>query len=80
MHNIIMCKVKNMFTDEYKKIGLNLLLARRRRGLSQEQLSDLSGVSRARISDMERGKETFKLDTLMMLAKAMDMDYQELLK
>ena len=80
MHNISMYRVNKMFTSEYKKIGLNLLLERRRRGLSQEQLSDLSGVSRARISDMERGKETFKLDTLMMLAKAMDMDYQELLK
>ena len=69
-----------MFTNEYKKIGLNILCARRLKGLSQEELAVKSGVSRSRISDLERGKDVCKLDTLMLLAQALDMDYRELLK
>lgn len=69
-----------MYADEYKKIGLNILCKRRIKGLSQEHLASLAKVSRARISDIERGKETFKLDTLLAIANALEMDYKELLK
>lgn len=69
-----------MFTNEYKKIGLNILCARRLKGLSQEELAVKSGVSRSRISDLERGKDVCKLDTLMLLAQALDIDYRDLLK
>ena len=69
-----------MFTNEYKKIGLNILCARRLKGLSQEELAIKSGVSRSRISDLERGKDVCKLDTLMLLAQALDIDYRDLLK
>ena len=69
-----------MFTNEYQKIGLNILCARWLKGLSQEELAMKSGVSRSRISDLERGKDVCKLDTLMLLAQALDIDYRELLK
>ena len=58
-----------MFQKEYQRIGLN-----------QETLANLSGVSRSRISDIERGCETFKLSSLMLIAKALEIDYRELLK
>lgn len=73
------CKNK-VYIDEYQKIGLNILCQRRIKGLSQEQLASLAKVSRARISDIERGKETFKLDTLLAIANALEVDYKELLK
>lgn len=79
-YNKVMNRNVAMFTNEYKKIGLNILCARRLRGLSQEELAVKSGVSRSRISDLERGKDVCKLDTLMLLAQALDMDYRELLK
>ena len=69
-----------MFTNEYKKIGLNILRARRIKRLSQEELAAKSGVSRSRISGLERGKDVCKLNTLMLLAQALDMDYQEFFK
>lgn len=69
-----------MYVDEYQKIGLNILCQRRIKGLSQKQLGDKAKVSRARISDIERGKETFKLDTLLAIANALEVDYKELLK
>ena len=39
-----------------------------------------SGVSRSRISDIERGKEAFKIDSLMLIAKALGIDYRMLFK
>lgn len=47
--------------------------------MSQEQLAAASKVSRARISDIERGKETFKLDTLLAIAGALEINYKDLL-
>lgn len=69
-----------MFAMEYKRIGLNILYHRRSKGWTQEMLANKSGVSGSRISDIERGKEAFKIDSLMMLAKALEIDYRELLK
>lgn len=69
-----------MFSEEYKKIGLNIMLHRKKRGMTQEELSELSGVSRCRISDIERGKQAFKFDSLLLIAKALDIDYRTLLK
>lgn len=47
--------------------------ARKSRGLSQFQLSMLSGVNRSNISGIERGVESPTLNTLEKLARAMDM-------
>lgn len=69
-----------MFSMEHRKIGLNVLHHRRMKGWTQEELSAKSDVSRSRISDIERGRQTCKLDTLMMLANAFEIDYKELLK
>ena len=69
-----------MFCKEYKKIGLNVLFYRRARGWTQEKLSAQSGVSRSRISDIERGRKSFTLDSIMLIAKALEIDYRELLK
>ncbi|MBR2139397.1 MAG: helix-turn-helix transcriptional regulator [Phascolarctobacterium sp.] len=69
-----------VFSLEHKKIGLNVLNHRRMKGWTQEDLSAKSGVSRSRISDIERGRQTPKLDTIMMIAKALEIDYVELLK
>ncbi|HBX75130.1 MAG TPA: XRE family transcriptional regulator [Acidaminococcaceae bacterium] len=69
-----------VFQKEYQRIGLNILYRRRELKMSQETLANLSGVSRSRISDIERGCETFKLSSLMLIAKALEIDYRELLK
>ena len=53
---------------------------RMERGWTQEELSSRSGISRARISDIENGKETFTLVSIMSLGEAFEIDYRELLK
>lgn len=65
---------------EHQKIGINVLCQRRLRGWTQEELSVRSGLSRARISNIEHGRESFTLTTIMNIGKAFGIDYKELLK
>lgn len=67
-------------TLEHQRIGLNVLVERRRRGWTQEDLSQRSGLSRARISDIENGKESFTLSSLIRIGRAFEMDYVDLLR
>lgn len=67
-----------MFATEYQAIGLNVLRYRRLAGLTQEALALKSGVSRARISDIERGKGPYTVELILMLAKALNVDYVKL--
>ena len=69
-----------MFEDIYKRIGFNLLKHRRLKGWTQEQLSERSGVSRSRISKMENGKENFNIESLILIAQSLEIDFIELLK
>ena len=63
-----------MFAMEYKKIGAKILYYRRLKGWTQEELGIMSGVSRARISDIECGKGPYNIESLMLIAKALDVD------
>ena len=65
---------------ECRRIGLNILYRRKELQMTQETLALLSGVSRSRISDIERGREVFKISSLMLIAEALQIDYRELLK
>lgn len=69
-----------MFALEYKKIGIKILSERRMKGWTQQQLSEKSGVSRARISDIECGKGPYNIESLFLICKALDMEIQTLFK
>lgn len=69
-----------MFAMEYKKIGIKVLASRRLKGFTQKQLSELSGVSRPRISDIERGKGPYNLESLLLIAKALDVNIGDLIE
>ncbi len=72
--------VNIMFAMEYKKIGIKVLASRRLKGFTQKQLSELSGVSRPRISDIERGKGPYNLESLLLIAKALDVNIGDLIE
>ena len=55
----------------YLNIGLRVSSYRRLHGWTQEQLSNISRVSRARISDIECGKGNFYFDSLLAIAEAL---------
>ncbi|GFO60222.1 hypothetical protein GMST_25470 [Geomonas silvestris] len=52
---------------------------RHREGLTQKQLSELSGIPQHHISEMENGKHTIGKDRARTLAQALNCDYRQLL-
>ncbi len=66
--------------DMRKLVGANLARLRERRGLTQEALSDASGLSQHYLSELERGKRNPTVITLYELAVALDAEVAEFLK
>lgn len=62
-----------------KEIGERLSLARKKKGLTQEQLSGLSGVKRASIANYERGAYAIPLDIAEKLCRFLNISANELL-
>lgn len=58
--------------------GKNLRAARRRRGLTQEEVSELSGVIQSDVSLIERGERDPRASTIRKLAAAVDVSPGEL--
>lgn len=59
-------------------VGRNLVRLRRERGLTQEQLAELSGVSQQYISGLERGNRNPSVVTLFEIAQALGVNHVEL--
>lgn len=63
-----------------EKFGENLALARKRSGLSQEELAFRAGLHRTEIGLLERGERTPRIDTLIRIATAVHHSPGELLE
>ena len=53
---------------------------RRRRGISQEVLSGMAGISRSHLSMIETGEKSANVDTLWRIAGALDMKLSDLVR
>ena len=62
-----------------EKISLKIKFEREKRGLSQEALALMAGISRSAIWKIESGKVSPTLETLEKIAKAFDMDFASLI-
>lgn len=62
-----------------KKFGDRVRLLRDKRKWSQEDLAHKANLHRTQISLIERGMRTAKLDTILKLAKAFEVQPSELL-
>jgi DNA-binding XRE family transcriptional regulator len=62
-----------------ERLGENLRRARRRVGLSQEQVAIRASLHRTEVGLLERGGRVARVDTLIRLAGAMSIDPAELL-
>lgn len=60
-------------------MGLNLKIARIKKGLTQKQLAEIVGSSPATINKAERGTLDLRIGTLKKIAKALDVSISELL-
>ena len=63
-----------------KTLGLNIKFARMRKEISQEQLAELVDVSRTAISFIETARQNPTILKVIDIAKALDVDINELTK
>ena len=63
-----------------KSFGTVVSRLRMRKGLSQEKLSGLAGISRSHLAAIENDKKTVRLDTLWRLADALGVKPDELIR
>jgi transcriptional regulator with XRE-family HTH domain len=62
-----------MPADIARQFGANLVRARKRAGLSQEEVGWLASLHRTEIGLLETGSRTPRIDTLIKLASALDV-------
>jgi transcriptional regulator with XRE-family HTH domain len=63
-----------------ERFGENLMVYRRRAGLSQEELGFRASLHRTEIGELERGVRVPRIDTLVKLAGALSVPPGDLLK
>ena len=63
------------FEKEFIEIGLKVGYYRRRRGLTQEQLADITNLSKSHISQIEAPSMAagFSVHAILLIAKALDV-------
>ena len=64
---------------DYKAIGLRIKTARTRKGLTQGNIAQLTGLSTPHISNIETGNTKLGLPTIIHLANVLDVSVDELL-
>lgn len=55
-------------------IGAGIRFHRRKAGLTQAELARLSGVGKASVFDVEKGKQSIQMDTLLKILSVLNME------
>ena len=66
----------NNFEKFEKEIPELVTRHRKKSGLSQEQLAKLAGVGKTAVFDVEHGKMTIQMDTLLRILDALNIEAQ----
>jgi transcriptional regulator with XRE-family HTH domain len=66
--------------DMRKLVGRNVKRVRQEKGLTQEQLAELSGFSQQYISGLEQGQRNPTIVSLYELATALGVSHMELMR
>ena len=62
-----------MLINDLRAIGNNLLLLRKKRGLTQAELAEKAGLSDRTYADIERGTVNMRLQTLLKICEALNV-------
>ena len=69
-----------MADENLKILGNNVRSLRHQKGLSQEQLAELTGLHRTYIGGIERGERNVSIQNLICLAKALNTPVSKILE
>lgn len=69
-----------MAIDICTRVGRRIRLLRTKRGWTQQQLADMTGIGRVHVSELENGKREAGLRMLERLAETLELSVSELLK
>jgi transcriptional regulator with XRE-family HTH domain len=69
-----------MAIDICVRLGRKIRLLRSKRGWTQQQLADMTGIGRVHVSELENGKREAGLRMLEKLAATFEMTVSEILK
>lgn len=68
--------VKTIQISKPEEIAEIILVQRKRSGLSRNELALLAAVSRTAIFDIEHGKQTYQMDTLLKILSTLNLKLQ----
>lgn len=71
---------KDFNTKARKIFAMNLRKARLAKGLSQEDLGELTGLHRTYVGSVERGERNVSIDNMERFAEALNLTLASLLK
>ena len=60
--------------QQRQRIGTDLSVLRKQRGMTQQQVADIAQMQRSHISRIEAGRYSVGFDTLQTIAEALDAD------
>ena len=66
------------YQSSYKNLGLNIAFYRRKKNLTQMQLSELVDIDRSHMSAIELGKIGVSLDVIFRLCESLEITPKEL--
>lgn len=69
-----------MAIDVCVRLGRRIRLLRAKRGWTQQQLADMTGIGRVHVSELENGKREAGLRMLEKLAATLGLTLSDLLK
>lgn len=69
-----------IYKEYNKKIGNTVFKMRKKRKISQEQLSELANIHRTYLSDVEGGKRNITITVLKKIVDGLDLDMSSFFK
>ena len=70
---------KHQEQEYYYQLGLNILVARKATGISQEMLANKLGVSRTTMVNIEKGRHRTLIHVLVEISEALNVKLESLL-
>lgn len=59
---------------------MEIKAVRKQKGITQQRLSDVSGIDQSSISRMENGKQSISLNNLYLIADALEVSIESLFR